>query len=557
VASVTDRVEDVLSRETSAGGIRPVPRALRTLSGLDLAVLWGDLSIGLLVLVTGALLVPGLGLPAAVAAIGIGTVIGCLPLGLVAAAGAREGVPAMVLFRPSLGLVGSYLPSVANLVQLAGWTAFEVGAIARVANAAANDLFGVDAGLAWLVLTAVVCTGLALAGPVFAVRRWLEKAGIWILLGVGVFLTIRVAMAGELGQLWSQPGTGGLPFWLAVDLVIAMPVSWLPLVADYTRFGRDTRAAAIGSATGYAIGNAWFYLLGVLLVLAAGAAADPLDIGTTIAAAAGGGVVLLALLAGETDQAMANVYSAAVTVQNVRPGWSQRGLIVGVGLVGFAVAAGIGADAAATLEGWRGRRGARRPRRGRARGVPAPDRFGLRPAVRGVPGALGGPRSRPLRGGGPVRRSAPRRPLGERRRVGPRVRRVPVVRTDDAGRVVGGRAGSALHGARAPVPADPGRGARGEPARVRRGVRRGARARTGSLGGRRREHQQHDRGLRGCVAEGERVPGGDRDRLPLLQPGPPLADLRGDLAREYDQEPVGAFVRERPDALRALQADHL
>ncbi len=352
MASVTDRVEGVFSRETPAWGIRPVPRALRTLSGLDLAVLWGDLSIGLLVLVTGALLVPALGLPAAVAAIGIGTVIGCLPLGLAAAAGAREGVPAMVLFRPSLGLVGSYLPSVANLVQLAGWTAFEFWAIARVANAAANDLFGVDAGLAWLVVTAVVCTGLALAGPVFAVRRWLEKVGIWILLGVAVFLTVRVATVGDLGQLWSQSGTGGLPFWLAVDLVIAMPVSWLPLVADYTRFGRDTRGAAIGSATGYAIGNAWFYLLGVLLVLAAGAAADPLDIGTTIAAAAGGGVVLLALLAGETDQAMANVYSAAVTVQNVRPGWSQRGLIVVVGSIGFAVAAGIGADAAATLEGF-------------------------------------------------------------------------------------------------------------------------------------------------------------------------------------------------------------
>jgi putative hydroxymethylpyrimidine transporter CytX len=185
---------------------------------------------------------------------------------------------------------------------------------------------------------------------VFAVRRWLEKVGIWILLGVGIVLTVRVLAAGDLGQLWRQPGTGGLPFWLAVDLVVAMPVSWLPLVADYTRFGRDPRGAGVGSAAGYAIGNAWFYLLGTLLVLAAGAAADPLDIGSTIAAAAGGAVVLLALLAGETDQAMANVYSSAVTVQNVRPGWSQRVLIVGVGIVGFAVAAGIGADAAATLE---------------------------------------------------------------------------------------------------------------------------------------------------------------------------------------------------------------
>jgi NCS1 family nucleobase:cation symporter-1 len=350
MASVTDRLEDALARATPRWGIRPIPPALRRLSGLDLAVLWGDLSIGLLVLVTGALLVPALGLPAAILAIVIGTVIGCLPLGSVAAAGAREGVPAMVLFRPVLGRVGSYLPSAANLIQLVGWTAFEFWAIARVADAAASELFGVDARLAWLVVTAIVCTGLALAGPVFAVRRWLEKVGIWIVLGVGILLTVRVLAAGDLGDLWHRPGTGGLPFWLAVDLVIAMPVSWLPLVADFTRFGRDPKAAGLGSAVGYAVGNAWFYLLGVFLVLVAGAAADPLDIGATIAAAAGGAVVLLALLAGETDQAMANVYSASVTIQNVRPRWSQRRTILAVGSVGFVTAAAIGDDAAVTLE---------------------------------------------------------------------------------------------------------------------------------------------------------------------------------------------------------------
>src|SRR6266576_3895008 len=130
--SVTERLEDALERETPNWGIRPVPASLRRFSGLDLAVLWGDLSIGLLVLVSGALLVPGLGLPMAVLAIVIGTAIGCVPLGLVA--GARDGVPSMVLFRPVLGLRGSYVPSVANLVQLIGWTAFEFWAMGRIAN---------------------------------------------------------------------------------------------------------------------------------------------------------------------------------------------------------------------------------------------------------------------------------------------------------------------------------------------------------------------------------------------------------------------------------------
>jgi nucleobase:cation symporter-1, NCS1 family len=350
MASVTDRLERALERETPEWGIRPVPQHLRRFGGWDLAILWGDLSIGLLVLVSGALLVPALGLPSAVIAIVVGTAIGVVPLGLVAAAGARDAVPAMVLFRPVLGLRGSYLPTAANLIQLVGWTAFEFWAMGRVANAVSIDLFGFDAPFAWMLVVAVVCTALALAGPIFTVRRWLERFGVWIVAAVAVWITAKILGGVSLDAIWSRPGIGGLPFWLAVDLVIAMPVSWLPLVADYSRFGSDPRQAFVGTAGGYAIGNVWFYLLGALLVLAAGAGTDVLDIGTSIATAAGGAVVLLALLVGESDNAMANVYSSAVTVQNARPAWSQRALIVSVGIAGLAIATAIGGDAATALE---------------------------------------------------------------------------------------------------------------------------------------------------------------------------------------------------------------
>jgi nucleobase:cation symporter-1, NCS1 family len=350
VATVSERLSRTLERETPTWGIRPVPRSLRRLRAFDVAVLWGDLSIGLLVLLTGALLVPALGLPAAVAAIVVGTLVGCAPLAVTGLAGAREGVPAMVLFRAALGVRGSWLPTVANLVQLVGWTAFEFWAMTRVADAVGRALVGVSAPGVWLVVVAVVCTGLALAGPIFTVRRWLARFGVWVVIAVAAWLSFRLLTVADLGALWSAPGDGGLPFWLAVDLVIAMPVSWLPLVADYDRFATSDRAAALGTYAGYAIGNVWFYALGALLVLAAGSTPDVLDIGTTIAATAGGGVVLVALLVGESDQAMANVYSSAVTVQNVAPEIPQRGLIVGVGIVG-AVGAGILGDSAAlTLE---------------------------------------------------------------------------------------------------------------------------------------------------------------------------------------------------------------
>src|ERR671934_2674943 len=161
LATVTERLESVLEKEAPAWGIRPVPPRHRTLSGFDFAVLWGDLAIGLLVLLTGALLVPALGFPRALLAIAVGSVLGCLPLALVGLAGAREGVPTMVLFRPVLGVRGSYLPSVLNIVQLVGWTGFELWAMSLVANRVVHLGYGV-----WLAVTALVCTALALGGPI-------------------------------------------------------------------------------------------------------------------------------------------------------------------------------------------------------------------------------------------------------------------------------------------------------------------------------------------------------------------------------------------------------
>jgi nucleobase:cation symporter-1, NCS1 family len=150
--------------------------------------------------------------------------------------------------------------------------------------------------------------------------------------------------AGDLGSMWRAPAHGGLPFWLAVDLVVVMPVSWLPLVADYNRFARPGSGAALGTYVGYVIGNVWFYALGALLVLALGVAADVRGIGATIAVVAGGSPVLLALLVGESDNAFANIYSSAVSVQNVVPEAPQRRLIVAIGVLAFLLALALSID---------------------------------------------------------------------------------------------------------------------------------------------------------------------------------------------------------------------
>jgi nucleobase:cation symporter-1, NCS1 family len=343
MATVTDRLEEVLEKEAPVWGIRPVPPEHRRFSGLDMVVLWGDLAIGLLVLLTGALLVPGLGFPRALLAIVVGSLIGCVPLALVAYAGAREAVPTMVLFRPVLGRRGSYLPSILNIVQLVGWTGFEFWVMSLVANQMSIRVFGFSNRWLWLGVVAMVCTLLALGGPILVVRRWLERFGAWVVIGVGVWITIKVLTTAHLGHVWHTPGKGGFPghFWFAVDLVIAMPVSWLPLVADYNRFAKRRGRSAAGTYGGYVLGNVWFYALGALLVLAAGLPqfASPADLAVAIASLAGGGIVLLTLLVGETDEAFADVYSAAVSSQNLSQRIPQRGAIVAIAGAGVGLAA--------------------------------------------------------------------------------------------------------------------------------------------------------------------------------------------------------------------------
>jgi nucleobase:cation symporter-1, NCS1 family len=341
MATVTERLERAIEREAPSWGVRPTSPEVRRLSGLDFAVLWGDLGVGLLVLVTGALLVPALGLPQALLAIVVGSLAGCVPLALVGRAGAREGVPGVVLLRPTLGTRGSYVPTILNIAQLVGWTAFELWAMALVASRITGPVLGIDGFTFWLAAAALVCLVLSLGGPVVVVRRWMSRFGVWVVVSVAAWVTVRVLTAADLGALWSRPGAGGFPpFWGAVDLVIAMPVSWIPLVADYNRFARRGSSSAGGTYAGYLMANLWFYSLGALLILGANAPAPSVTgIADGIVALAGGSVVLVALLVGETDEAFADIYSAAVSGQNLVPRLNQRAGVAAVTVIGVVVAA--------------------------------------------------------------------------------------------------------------------------------------------------------------------------------------------------------------------------
>lgn len=300
--------------------LTPVPDARRAFRTGDAFALWFSLGIGLLVAQAGALLVPGLSLPSALAAIGIGSAIGVVLLALAGVVGTDTGLAAMSSLRPTLGVRGASVPAVLNAIQLVGWGSFEVIVMRDSADALAKQAFGWSMPLVWTLIFGLLATLLAISGPLSFVRRFLRTWGIWLLLAGAAWLTWSLLAQHDLAALMRRPGTGEMAFGGAIDLVVAMPLSWLPLIADYTRFGRRAGETFRGTLLGYGIANLWFYALGAVYGLAAGGGDALL---TTALAQAGGGLALLLVLIDEIDNAFADIHSAAVSTGTF---WTRAGV---------------------------------------------------------------------------------------------------------------------------------------------------------------------------------------------------------------------------------------
>jgi nucleobase:cation symporter-1, NCS1 family len=328
-----------LDERTPSWGITPVPERLQVLSGFDSTLLWGNLSVSLLVIVIGALLVPALSLPEALLAIAVGAVAGNVLLGVAAAIGADARVPGMVLLRAPLGQRGSWLPTALNVAQNVGWSTFELIIIATAAGAASEHVLHWRGKWLWTLVFGTLSWALGMLGPIGFVRRYLRKVASWALLFSMAYLTYWAISKSHLHAFWAAPGKGGFPtFGQAVDLVIGSVVSWTPLAADYTRFARNRRGAALGAGLGYFVPTIWCIGLGILIVLARGVS-DAQSLPGAVAAA--GGIAFLALVAitiDESEKAFADIYSTAVSLQNFLPRMSQRLLITLVSAVATGLA---------------------------------------------------------------------------------------------------------------------------------------------------------------------------------------------------------------------------
>jgi putative hydroxymethylpyrimidine transporter CytX len=335
-----------MSNETPNWGIEPVPERMRVLGFTDTTLLWLNLGVSLLVLAAGTQVIQGLTLRSALIAVLVGGLIGNAMLGLAGLIGNQARVPGMVLLRAPLGERGSYLATILNVVQNLGWAIFELIVIATAASALADRAFGFHGRWLWTLLFGATTTVFAVLGPISVVRTWIRRFAFWAVLASLAWLTWWAIDGAGSSSVLAIRGKGDFGFWQAVDLTIAMPVSWLPLIADYTRFSRNRRSAFWGGGLGYLIPNLWLYGLGALLALTRGLTGSKSDAARIFVLLAGAGfasvLALIALTVDETDEPFANVYSAALSLQNVFPRAPQRLLVLAVGSLSTAGALTIG-----------------------------------------------------------------------------------------------------------------------------------------------------------------------------------------------------------------------
>ena len=321
--------------------LAPVAASERVFTGFSHASLWFSLGVGLLVIQIGAYLVPAMGTQDALLAIFLGSLLGSGLVAWVAKLGCDTGLSSAGLMHQVYGSGFAKLPIVLNVMQLVGWTSFELVIMRDGTLAMGEQHMGWSGN--YLVMATVfwggILTLLMASSMLGLVRNFVSRFGLPLVVMSLAWLTwqfLGVLQTQDVSAFWNRSGNNSMGFLSAIDLVIAMPVSWLPLVADYARHGKNSRTAMTATWLGYAIANIWCYSLGVLVV---SVSSPDINLVSTLLLAQGGLLALGLILIDELDNAYGDVYSASLNSHSLFSRWSikQWGLLIAVGCTLLAI----------------------------------------------------------------------------------------------------------------------------------------------------------------------------------------------------------------------------
>ena len=304
----------------------------RNLGEWDFFLLWAGAAISLSEIWAGGMLVP-FGLAAGMGIIALGHLLGNTPMALAGLIGSRHGVPSIVGTRGALGNRGSALPGVLNVVQLVGWTAVMLWIGGQSAAGLAG---GAENARWWIFALGALTTLWALSGS--RVWRALQKVGVVLLLALSVTMTALALKTYGWRELMAAPAAGGMPFMLGLDLAIAMPISWMPLVSDYTRHAAVPGRGMRGTWWGYFVVSSWMYAVGLVVALATGSGAPE---SMLLNLMGGHGLLVpavLVVLLSTLTTTFLDIYSNAVSAQSMFPRLGTKMAVLAGGVLGTLIA---------------------------------------------------------------------------------------------------------------------------------------------------------------------------------------------------------------------------
>ena len=248
--------------------IKPIVSSERNLNGIDYFLFWAGVAISLAEIWAGGFLAP-VGFCLGLLAIFLGHIIGNTFLGLGGLIGSKYGITSMVSVRPSFGIKGASIAAVLNIIQLIGWASILLIIAGQAGAVLGKPLGGIWASRKfWVVLIGMGTLFWALytGEKVWKIMQYI--ACIAMLL---VILMITWIVFGKIDvNTLNIPRTRCMYFMTALDLVIAMPISFLPIVADYSRFSKGKKSAFWNTWLGYFIISSWMYMLGLTATIVIG-----------------------------------------------------------------------------------------------------------------------------------------------------------------------------------------------------------------------------------------------------------------------------------------------
>lgn len=282
-------------------------------------LIWFGAGVSLAEILTGTSFAP-LGLAKGIAAIVIGHIIGCAMMLLAGLIGGKTGRSSMETVKMSFGQKGGLLFAFLNVLQLVGWTAIMIydGALA------VGGIFNVGRWVWCVVIGALIILWIVVG---ITDLGWINKLTMAALFVLTLVLCKVIFFSGS-----TIPTVDGeaLTFGAAIELAVAMPLSWLPLISDYTREAEKPTQATWVSVIVYGIVSCWMYIIGMGAALLTGES----DIAVIMVKAGLGIAALIILVFSTVTTTFLDAWSAGISAESLSEKINGRKTAIAVTVVG-------------------------------------------------------------------------------------------------------------------------------------------------------------------------------------------------------------------------------